>query len=174
MNLYLKEPTLKYKNQAIEYINEFLEYNSNINGTSGLDDYLDNYELWLKKLENNKNRIPNEDKVPSNTFFLIREEDDKIIGMINIRLVLNEKLLKTAGNIGFSIRPTERRKGYAEKLSKLGLNYCKENNLDKVLLTCDKTNIGSDKTIIKCGGIFENELIDELDGELTQRYWITI
>ena len=174
MNLYLKEPTLKYKNQAIEYINEFLEYNSNINGTSGLDDYLDNYELWLKKLENNKNRITNEDKVPSNTFFLVREEDDKIIGMINIRLILNEKLLKTAGNIGFSIRPTERKKGYAEKLLKLGLKYCKENNLDKVLLTCNKTNIGSAKTIIKCGGIFENELIDELDGELTQRYWINI
>ncbi|MGN1338050.1 MAG: hypothetical protein ACI4WW_06215 [Candidatus Coprovivens sp.] len=45
----LIEPTIEYKEKAIEYIEEFYKYNSPINGTGGLDRYLDNYEEWLKK-----------------------------------------------------------------------------------------------------------------------------
>ena len=54
----------------------------------------------------------NEEKVPAETYFLVRKRDNKIVGMINIRLQLHEKLKEFGGNIGYSIRPTERRKGY--------------------------------------------------------------
>lgn len=105
----LVRPTLEYKNQAIEYIEELKKNNSSINGVGGLDRYLENYEGWLEKLEEDRNRQATEAKVPAETFFLVREGDNKIIGMINIRFALNEKLSRVGGYIGYSIRPDERR-----------------------------------------------------------------
>lgn len=105
-------PSIERKEDALEYIKEFIDNNSKINGVGGLDRYLDNYEGWLIKLENDYNTIPNESRVPGITYFLVRESDNKIVGMINIRLSLNERLKKYGGHIGYSIRPTERRKGY--------------------------------------------------------------
>lgn len=64
----------------------------------------------VRKLEEDRTRIPNEEKVPAETYFLVRENDNKIVGMINIRLTLNENLKKFGSHIGYSIRPTERKK----------------------------------------------------------------
>lgn len=87
-------PTKEREQDAIDFINEFYEYNSNISGTGGLQRYLDNYDGWLEKLEEDYKRIPNEERVPAKTYFLVRESDNKIVGMINIRLALNERLKK--------------------------------------------------------------------------------
>ena len=119
------KPSKEYEQEALEYINEFYEYNSDINGTGGLQRYLDNYDGWLEKLEEDRTRIPNEEKVPAETYFLVRENDNKIVGMINIRLTLNENLKKFGGHIGYSIRPTERKKGYNKLNLYLGLLCCK-------------------------------------------------
>lgn len=74
---FLEEPTINRKKEAIAYIKEFYEYNSDINGTGGLQRYLNNYEAWLEKLEEDYTRIPNEEKVPAKTYFLIRENDNQ-------------------------------------------------------------------------------------------------
>ena len=86
-------PSITRKKDAIEFIQEFYDYNSSINGVGGLDRYIDNYEDWLLKLEEDYKREADEEKVPSRTYFLIRVDDNKIIGMINIRLKLNKKLM---------------------------------------------------------------------------------
>ena len=173
--LSLVRPSHEYKEQALEYINEFIEYGSQINGTGSLDKYLDNYEEWLDKVDFNREMTPGSvlRRVPAETFMLIRDTDNKLIGMIDIRLMLNEYLLNYGGHIGYSIRPSERRCGYAMYQLYLGLNYCLEKGIDKVLITCDKDNIGSAKTIINCGGILENEILED-DGNLLQRYWIDV
>ena len=94
------------------YVEEsFTEYNSKINGSGGLDKHTDDYEGWLDKLERDRNLPYSEDIVPALTYFLVRESDNKIIGMVNIRLMLNKKLRESGGHIGYGIRPTERRKG---------------------------------------------------------------
>ena len=147
-----EEPTIERKEEAIDYIREHYEYSSPINGSGGLDRYIDNYEEWLVKLENDKTKIPDESRVPGLTYFLIREEDNKIIGMINIRLVLNERLKKSGGNIGYGIRPTERKKGYNKINLYLGLQVCEEKGLDKVLLDADIDNPASWKTMEALGG----------------------
>jgi predicted acetyltransferase len=175
-NLVLIIPEIKHKKEALEFIKEFMEHNSKINGTGGLYKYLNNYDGWLKKLEDDLNCENNKaDKVPSSTYFTIRKNDDKIVGMINIRHKLNDYLLRLGGHIGYSIRPTERRKGYATEMLYLGLEQCKELNLKRVLITCDKNNIASAKTIINNNGELENEIEDhELAEEIIQRYWIKI
>lgn len=108
-------PGLGYKEKAIDYIAEFYTYGSEISGSGSLDRFLreSTCERWLEQLVKNMDiaNLP-ETMVPSLTYFYVREEDDKIVGMINIRLALNEFLRKEAGNIGYSVRPTERRKHY--------------------------------------------------------------
>lgn len=170
----LVHPSKKYENQAFKYIQEFLEHNSEINGTGGLNRY-DNYDEWLQKIEKDLD-IPNipEDRVPANTYFLIRPSDDRIIGMINIRHRLNEFMLNEGGHIGYSIRPTERKKGYGTLLLSLGLQKCKELNLKEILITCDKINIASSEVIQNNNGVLENEVFSETYSQMIQRYWINL
>ena len=173
--LALVVPNITHQKEAMNFIREFVEHNSSINGTGGLDAYLDNYDGWLMKLENDldyDNINPN--KVPANTYFAIRESDSKIVGMINIRHKLDDYLTKMGGHIGYGVRPTERKKGYATEMLSLGLKRCKELGLKKVLITCDKDNIGSAKTIQKNNGILENEFLDEETKKIKQRYWINV
>ena len=168
------KPLKEHEEDAINYIKEFYKYNSNINGSGGLDRYLDDYDGWLKKLENDRNCIPSEEKVPAETYFLVRESDNKIVGMINIRLCLNKRLSKFAGHIGYGIRPTERRKGYNKINLYLGLMEAQKIGLDKVMLDCDVENLGSSKTMEALGGKLERTEIDPYDGILTSVYWINV
>ena len=116
---------------------------------------------------------PVDGKVPDSVFFLLDEERSILLGAVNIRHYLNDYLLKYGGHIGDGIRPSERRKGYATKMIELALIECKKLGIDKVLMVCDKSNIASAKSIIKNGGILEDEFMDE-DGEIQQRYWIEL
>lgn len=171
----LVSPTLERREEAFEFMSEFYKYDSDIHGVGGLNRYLDNYEAWLKKLEDDRNRIPNEEKVPAETFFLIRENDNKIIGMVNIRLALNERLRKVNGNIGYCIRPTERQKGYNKINLYLALLVCQKHGLKEVMLDCDKNNLGSAKTIQALCGKLEKEYYDEETYKcIVQTYWINV
>lgn len=167
------KPTKQYENQALNYIEEFYQYNSNINEAGKLDDYLDNYNEWLLYLESLRNISPTEEKVPAETFFLVRESDNKIVGMINIRLALNEKLKKAGGHIGYSIRPTEREKGYNKINLYLGLLLCRENGIKEVFMDCDKNNIASAKTIKALGGILVKEYLNDKNNYI-QDYIINV
>jgi predicted acetyltransferase len=171
--LSLIVPNITHQEEAINFIYEFKKFNSEINGVGGLTNYLDKYDCWLIKIENDLNYKNIElNRVPANTYFAIRESDNKIVGMINVRHKLDEKLLKKGGHIGYGVRPTERRKGYATEILSLGLKRCKELKIENVLVTCDKDNIGSVKTKKKNKGILENELIDKKKKKIIQRYWI--
>ena len=127
------------------------------------ENYLDSLELKDAK----------DGLVPDSTFFLYDEQRDKFIGACNIRHYLNDSLLKSGGHIGDGIRPSERRKGYATTMIGLALEECKKLGIKRVLMTCDKDNIGSAKSIINNGGVLENEFINE-DGKVEQRYWIDL
>jgi len=94
MKFRYERPNISRKNEAIDFINEFYEYGSKINGVGGFTRYLDDYEGWLRFVEANWNRPVTDTWVPSNTYFLIRKSDDRIVGMIDIRLALTEFLKK--------------------------------------------------------------------------------
>ena len=95
--------------------------------------------------------------------------------MINIRLSLNERLKKYGGHIGYSIRPTERRKGYNKINLYLALEVCKEHGIKEVLLDCDKSNLGSAKTMQALGGKLVKEYFDdEFSNCIVQDYIIDV
>ena len=169
------KPAKEHEKQAIEFIKEFYEYNSEMHGISGLDKFLDNYEGWLSKLEEDRIREPNEIKVPAETFFLVRKNDNKIVGMIDIRLALNENLKKYGGHIGYSIRPKERCKGYNKINLYLGLLFCKNYGIEKVLMFCNKDNLGSAKTMKALGGTLIKETKNSNnDKDIMQSYTIDV
>ena len=173
--LVFEVPSIERKNDAIDYIQEFKEYGSEINGVGGLDKYIDNYEEWLNYLCECKNVIPNEKLVPGVTFFLVRKSDNRIVGMINIRLALNEKLKQLGGNIGYSIRPTERRKGYNKINLYLALLECQKHNIKEVLLDCDKSNVASSCTIKALGGkLIEEYYENKVYNTVVQKYIIDV
>ena len=175
---YLEIPSLERKEEIIEYFNEFVEYNSDINGAGSLDKVLYGYsfEEALDMCLNMKNEeyARSLNRCPSETFLLIRKNDNKIIGTINVRWNLTEKVKQFGGNIGYGIRPTERRRGYNKINLYLGLIEAKKIGLDKVMLDCDVENLGSSKTMEALGGKLERTEIDPYDGILTSVYWINV
>ena len=175
---YLEEPSLERKDEIIEYLDEFVKYNSNINGTGSLDKIYDGYtfEEALERCLNMKNEeyAKSINRVPGKTFLLIRKNDNKIVGTINIRWNLSEKMLEFGGHIGYGIRPTERRKGYNKIQLYLVLLEAQKLNVDKVMIDCSVDNLGSDKTIKALGGILERCELDESDNTMTNVYWINV
>lgn len=168
-------PTIEYKEQALEYMKEHYEYKSAIHGVGGLNRYLEDFQGWLEKLEIYRKSTITQEIVPAETFFLVRVNDNKVIGMIDIRLALNEKLRKSGGNIGYSIRPTERRKGYNKINLYLALLECQKHGLKKVMLSCNKDNLGSAKTIQSFDAELEREFYDnEVYHCIEQIYWIDV
>lgn len=175
---YLEIPSSKRKNEIIDYFDEFVMYNSDINGSGGLDKILSGYtfEQALDRCLNmcNEEYANKLGRCQAKTFLLIRKNDNKIIGTINIRWNLTEKMKQFGGNIGYGIRPTERRKGYNKVNLYLGLIEAQKLGLDKVMLDCDVKNLGSDKTILALGGILERTEVDPYNGILTNVYWINV
>ena len=154
--LYLERPSIDRKDEAIDYINEHIKYGSAINGTGSLDkcviDENTTYEMWLDKINKQWDMEPSELLVPAETYFLVRESDNKIVGMINIRKMLNNTLIQSGGgHIGYGIRPSERRKGYNKVNLYLGLKRLQELGIKEAMLGCVTTNLGSSKTMKALG-----------------------
>ena len=164
---FFEVPGIARKDDAIAYVNEFDAYGSKINGSGGLNRYLEDYEGWLRKLEEDYTREPNEEKVPARTYFLVRESDRRIVGMINIRLALNEHLKRYGGHIGYSIRPTERGKGYNKINLYLGLKVCSQHGIEEVFMDADLDNPASWMTMEALGGRRIREYYDDQDAHCT-------
>lgn len=164
---YFEIPGISRKEDAIDYIREFLEYGSEINGAGRLHRFLDDYEGWLKKLDLDYIQVPNEERVPARTYFLVRESDSRIVGMINIRLALNERLSHYGGHIGYSIRPTERGKGYNNINLYLGLKVCRKYGIERIFMDADLENPASWKTMEAFGGVRIREYYDDVNAHCT-------
>ena len=171
--LMLVEPSMEYRDDAINYILESLESDGHVNGSGGLHRYLDNYEEWLNHLEYARNYVADEMRVPSLEYLLVRESDNRVVGMINIRLALNSRLNEIGGHIGYSIRPSERRQGYNRINLYLALEICHERGLDRVVLDCNRDNLGSSRSMMALGGQLIREWDDVEEGPC-QRYEINV
>ena len=172
--MMLIEPTLEYGEQIRAYRQEFVDSGDSMDGTGGLIKFDDPQE-WIDFLAKHKNpeTLP-EGRVPATQLIFVREEDRKIIGMIDIRHYLSEYLEKYGGHIGYSVAPSERLKGYATQMLKATLPVCKKLGIDKVLITCIKGNEGSKRTILNNGGVYETTVYEPDEKVKLEKYWITL
>ena len=170
--IILVKPDLSYADEIIKYKEESLKESPIINGSAGLDRF-SSIEIWFEELKKRscENTVP-KGLVPSSTYLAVREKDNYIVGMIDIRHYLNEYLTQVGGHIGYGVRKTERNKGYAKQMLKLALEKCKELKIKKVLITCDEDNIASEKVILSANAKLED--IRNVDGENKKRFWIDL
>ncbi len=154
---------------------ELLRSGDGFDGCAGLES-CGTYEEWAD-FEPRLRKKYGAGYVPSDVFLAVRVSDGRVVGVIDFRHPLTDFLLSFGGNIGYTVRPTERRKGYASEMLRLLLPFCREAGETRVLLTCDRGNEASRRTIIKNGGVLENEVPDEpglgRSGSI-QRYWIEL
>ena len=174
MNLELVEATYEYRQQLFEMLTEWkndiiVNHTNKAPWKIWANDFHD-FDNYIKSLATKEETKDGWD--PDTTLFCLDRDRNIFVGAVNIRHYLNDKLLKTGGHIGDGVRPGERKKGYGTAIIGLALEECKKLGINKVLICCDKTNIGSAKTIINNGGVLENEV--EEDGRIEQRYWIQL
>ena len=172
--LFLEVPSEEREQEAFEYIDEHIENDSDIVGCHGLSRFRGRYKDWLRKVE--MDSIPElcTEEIPSRVFFLVRESDNRIVGMLHIYLGLNDRLRDFGGNIGYGIRPTERGKGYNNINLLLGLLVCRDYHMDQVLLTAFKDNKASVRTMENFGGVKIKDYFDEDEDKDIVHYVIDV
>lgn len=169
----LTKPTMEYAEQIVEYRKAFLEAGDSMDGTGPLR-RIENPSEYIKICEDceDPTKVP-DNFVPATQFLFVREFDNRLVGMIQVRHYFNDFLEKFGGHIGYSIRPDERRKGYAKKMLAMVLPFCKEIGLEKVLISCVDGNVGSEKTIRANGGVYESTVLEPDRNVNLKRFWIT-
>jgi len=167
-------PSMEYDKQIQAYRSEFLAYGGSMDGCGSLRRF-DRTQDWLDQVEALKRaETTPPDLVPMTQYIYVRETDNKIVGVIQIRHYFNEYLEKYAGHIGYSVCPSERRKGYATQMLKLVLPECRKLGIDHVLVCCVRGNEGSKKTILNNGGIYESTVYQKERDITLERYWINL
>ena len=130
------------------------------------------WAAYLEQLENERRgRELAEGRVPA--AFLAAVVDDELVGRVSIRYALNDYLAYAGGHIGYQVRTEHRRRGYGTTILRLALEHATDQGVERVLLTCDDANLGSQKIIESCGGVLESVVVgNETGGEAFRRYWI--
>lgn len=178
-NIELIEVNMDYANDIWQFRQDILEHDVNnedqFAGCLSLDTSASAKE-WITICSLRKSTATCNDvgsSVPSHMYLAVRKNDNKIIGIIDLRHHIDHPILATwGGHCGYSVRPSERNKGYATDMLRLNILNAKELGIDKLLITCSTLNLASEKTIIANGGVLEN--IIEVDGNFIKRYWITV
>lgn len=173
--LKLVIPTEEYLPQVWDYRRECLEAGSSMDGCGSLR-RCETAEDWLAEVHRQTDpaTVP-EGRVQATQFLTVRVSDGRLVGMLQVRHTLNDYLRQFAGHIGYSVRPSERRKGYAKEQLRQTLVWCREKlGLPRVLITCLDNNEASRRTIQSQGGVYDGTVYEPEDKEMLERYWIDL
>ena len=179
MEIRLVEPTEAYANDIWAFRQEILDCDvdneDQFAGCLSLDS-CSSAEEWIKICTLRKNEETCNDTgaaVPSDIFLAVRISDNRIVGIIDLRHHINHPILGTwGGHCGYSVRPSERGKGYAKEMLRLNIRNAMALGIPKLLVTCNAANQASEKTILANGGVFEKTI--DVDGCQIKRYWILV
>ena len=156
----LKRPTKEDEAEARAFKQEFLDNGETTINGSELLDRMESYDEWMKSVTDNTSPdTVNPSWVVTDTYFAF-DANDNIVGIIDLRHELNE-FLKDFGNCGYSVRPAQRRKGYATRMLQLILERARQIGMDQLQLSVERSNEASVKTITKNGGKYERSFTFE-------------
>lgn len=172
--LQLVVPSEAHLEEVRRYREEFLAAGSSMDGAGPLRRYEDPAD-WLAAVRayTDPATVP-EGRVQASQFLCLRQEDGRLLGMLQVRHSFNAYLEKYAGHIGYSVRPSERRKGVAKWMLSAVLPYCREIGLKRILIACEPWNEGSRRTILENGGVYEKTVHEPEEDIDLERYWISL
>ena len=170
--LKLIEPVIELRAEFLAMIEEFeAEDRDTIDGIGCIE--ADDFEDSVRRAKEQVRGIDlPEGWVPASTYWLVC--DGIPIGTCNLRHELNEFLENYGGHIGYSVRPSQRNKGYGSQMLQLALQKAKGLEIERVLITCDDDNIASARVIEKNGGKLADVVKTEYAEFLVRRYWIAL
>ncbi len=167
----LIKPTSEYSGEIMDFRHELIELGSEFSGCGALSNCASADE-WIRLVISNETTCP-QGNVTSSSYIAVRLSDNKVVGIIDLRHHIDHPILRVwGGHMGYTVRPSERRKGYAKEMLRQNLQNCRVRGMDKVLITCERNNIASEKTIRANGGVFEKE-VSVGDGTI-KRFWIEL
>lgn len=129
------------------------------------------YSDWVEMIQKNASIG---DALWGKSLLYLCFDENKLIGLLSIRYELSQSLTPKYGDIGYGVRPSERKKGYATRMLQYALSVCKEKGKDKVVLGCYKDNPASAATIRKNGGVLIEENSNYADGKVSQYYLVNL
>jgi predicted acetyltransferase len=130
------------------------------------------FSAWIGRLadEANSGLPPAEGRVHADYWWIV--EEDKYLGCITLRHALTDFLLRAGGHVGYGLRPSARGRGLAGWALRMIFPRARKLGLDRLLVTCEDSNVASARTIENAGGELEDVRDTELG--LTRRYWIAL
>lgn len=167
-------PSMEWRAQAMEYRAEHLRAGETELHGAALLEQMD-YESWLNMVTRNRSEATvHPGWVPSSTFFVVRPADGRLVGTVDIRHRLNDFLAAFGGHIGYGVRPSERKKGYATEILRLALAYARDRlQLERAMIACYAENEASWRTILANGGRLERTFV-HTDGKVVRVYWVAL
>ena len=159
--IILVRPKKDMEIQALAFRQEHFDAGELVINGSELWDKIESYEEWRCGVEKNTDpETVDKNWVVTDTFFAIRKRDNQIIGMIDLRHTLND-FLKDFGNCGYSVRPSERKKGYGTAMLHQLLEVASQQGMTEVQLSVERSNTASVHVIVKNGGVYERSFLYE-------------
>ena len=169
------EPSMAFADEITAYRQEMLDAGSSFDGCFSMKrmpdpkEYVDYCIGWA-----NPSRIADEHGAWGNVLMVFRKSDMKMVGCMQVHNVLTQRMKDFTGHVGYSVRPSERKKGYAKRMLKKALDFLKAFGFDEVYVSCLPTNIASRKTILANGGEYIETKYLECDNVNLERYRIRI
>ena len=170
----LIRPSEEWLEEVRAYRQEFLDNGDSMDGAGPLR-RCEDPAAWLAetRLYERPETVP-EGKVQATQFLCVRPSDGRLLGMIQVRHRLNDYLARYAGHIGYSVRPSERRKGTAAWMLREALSYCRALGLDCVMVSCLCSNEASRRTILANGGVYDKTVYEPDAGVDLELFRITL
>ena len=174
-DLIFVEPTMVYADEIAAYKQEMIVAGSSFDGCfslkrmQGIEEFVDSCIEWA-----NPSREPDEHGAWGNVLLCIRGSDNKMVGCMQVHNVLTDRMKNYTGHVGYSVRPSERRKGYAKKMLTKALDFLKSFGFEEINVSCLPDNEASKKTILANGGEYLETVFLDSDGVYLEKYRIIL